>query len=120
VWPDHAERHRRLAGALALAAEHPAPVDRADAVGWLHDRLAEPPVDGVLTVVWHSVFLQYLDDAARAALWEVVDDAAARTPVVHLALEAPRAPYLGAPLLTLDGTVLGTAPAHGVPVTLAG
>lgn len=119
VWPDHAERHRRLAGALALAAAHPVPVDRADAAPWLAARLAGPD-DGVLTVVWHSVFLQYLDDAARAALQAVVDEAAARRPVARLALEAPRAPYLGAPLLTLDGVVLGTAPAHGVPVTLAG
>ncbi len=118
VWPDHVERHRRLAGALALAAEHPVVVDRADAVTWLRERLAEPQQDGVLTVVWHSVFVQYLDDAARTALWATVDDAAARAPVAHLSLEAPRAPYLGSPLLTLDGSVLGTAPAHGVPVTL--
>jgi hypothetical protein len=120
VWPDHAERHRRLAGALALAAEHPVTVDRADAATWLRQRLAGPGPDGVLTVVWHSVFVQYLDDAARAALWAAVDDAAVRMPLAHLSLEAPRAPYLGAPLLTLDGQVLGSAPAHGVPVTLAG
>jgi hypothetical protein len=120
VWPDHVDRHRRLAGALALAAAHPVPVDRADAVTWLRQRLAEPAPDGVLTVVWHSIFLQYLDDADRAALWGAVDDASVRMPLAHLALEAPRAPYLGSPVLTLDGFPIGSAPAHGVPVTLAG
>ena len=120
VWPDHVERHRRLAGALELARRHPVAVDRADAVGWLAARLAEPAADGVLTVVWHSVFVQYLDDATRAALWAAVDDAAVRAPVAHVALEAPRAPYLGSPVLTLDGQALGEANAHGVPLVLAG
>ncbi|WP_158220279.1 DUF2332 domain-containing protein [Kineosporia sp. A_224] len=119
VWPDHAERHRRLAGALALAAEHPVVVDRADAVAWLRDRLREAAADGVLTVVWHSVFVQYLDDATRSALWSAVDDASVRMPVAHLSLEAPRAPYMGSPTLMLDGAVLGGAPAHGVPLTIA-
>ena len=120
VWPDHVERHRRLAGALDLARRHPVVVDRGDAVDWLTERLAAPADDGVLTVVWHSVFVQYLDDATRAALWAAVDDAAVRMPVAHLSLEAPRAPYLGSPVLALDGQVIGEAHAHGIPLVLAG
>jgi hypothetical protein len=35
-------------------------------------------------------------------------------------LESATAPYLSEPELVLDGTVLGSAPAHGVPVVLRG
>ncbi len=121
VWPDHTDRHRRLAGALALAAAagpRGAPVDRADAVDWLRGRLGETVEDGVLTVVWHSVFWQYLDDATRAALAETIAAARPRIPLAHLRLESGSAPYHVDPSLTLDDAVLGWSPPHGVPLTV--
>jgi len=121
VWPDHADRHRRLAGALAVAtAAGPgaAPVDRADAGAWLAEQLDQPVAGDVLTVVWHSVFWQYLDDAARAGLEGVIAAARGRIAVAHLRLESGSAPYHVDPALVLDGEVLGSAPPHGVPVTL--
>jgi len=73
---------------------------------------------GVLTVVWHSVFWQYLDDAARAGLEATIAAARGRIAVAHLRLESGSAPYHVDPALVLDGKVLGSAPPHGVPVTL--
>jgi hypothetical protein len=118
VWPDHAERHRRLAGALALAAEHPVSVDRGDAAGWLAEQLAAAPSGGVLTVVWHSIFRQYLDAAAREALTAVIEAARARMPLAHLCFEFDSEQDATPPTLNLDGAVIASAPPHGVPLTL--
>ena len=121
VWPDHAERHRRLAGALAVAAAAgpgAAPVDRAGAGSWLAEQLDQRVDDGVLTVVWHSVFWQYLDDPARSDIEATLDAARGRVPVVHLRLESGSAPYDVDPSLVLDAEVLGSSPPHGVPLTL--
>jgi hypothetical protein len=41
VWPDQVERLDRLRAACALAAEVPAPVERAPAAEWVERRLAE-------------------------------------------------------------------------------
>jgi hypothetical protein len=121
VWPDHVERHRRLAGALAVAAAAgpgAAPVDPAEALPWLEQQLADDADHGVLTVVWHSVFWQYLDDLTRAAILATIERARARTALVHLRLESPSAPHDTAPELCLDDMLLGQAHAHGVPVRL--
>jgi len=60
-WPGNAERLLLQRGALDVAHAHPAPVARADAVDWLAERLAAPR-PGVVTVVMHSIFQQYLGD----------------------------------------------------------
>jgi hypothetical protein len=79
VWPDQTERFNRLRGALVVAGSVPAPVDRADANEWLADQLA-PDVDlpAVATVVFHSVFQQYLTDQGRAEHAAVIEEAGAR------------------------------------------
>jgi hypothetical protein len=79
VWPDQPERFDRLRAALHVAGTVPATVDRADANEWLVDQLA-PDVDlpAVATVVFHSLFLQYLTDEGRADLAAVIEEAAAR------------------------------------------
>jgi hypothetical protein len=58
VWPDQSRRLARLTGALAVARQVPAPVDRADAADWVNRRVA--PVEGALTVLFHSVMWQYM------------------------------------------------------------
>lgn len=69
VWPDQPARLARLRAALDVARDVPVVVDRADAVDWVRDRLAEP-TEGVLPVVFHSVVMQYLTPAGRTAFAE--------------------------------------------------
>ena len=118
VWPDHVERFARLEGALAIAAADPPAVDRAAAATWLGRQLAGPAEPGVLTVVWHSIFRQYLDPVEDAALRAVIGTARDRMPLAHVMLESTSAPYLSGPQLVLDDEPLGDAPPHGVPLRL--
>ncbi len=85
VWPDQPERRARLDAALAVAAEVPVAVDRAEAVGWVAEQLAGPR-PGTTTVVVHSIVLQYLEPEARRRLLAELDAAGARaTPDAPLA-----------------------------------
>jgi hypothetical protein len=91
VWPDQTERHERLRGALRLAAETPVTVRRAGA----RELVAGlDPVEGAVTVLWHSVMWQYLDRAEQddvLARTEAIGAAASRTaPFAHLSLEPRR------------------------------
>lgn len=85
VWPDQMARHQRLEAAFAVAARVPAVVDQADGLLWVADRLAEPS-DGVATVVFHSIVLQYLSREQRAEVPRVMAAAGRRaTPAAPLA-----------------------------------
>lgn len=74
VWPDHLDRLARLRAALSVAAAVPVTVDRADAVEWTRERLAEDAGDSV-PVVYHTVVLQYLSAEAREAFTAVLAEA---------------------------------------------
>jgi hypothetical protein len=93
LWPDQAERRARLDAALEVAARVPAPVERADACGWLEARLAPEP--GAATVVFHSIVLQYLGREGAARLAGLVRTAGASAsdaaPLAWLRLEPVRA-----------------------------
>jgi hypothetical protein len=65
LWPDQRHRAERMLAAIAVAARHPAVVDRAGAAAWIAERLAEP-VRKQATVVFHSIVMQYLGEAERA------------------------------------------------------
>lgn len=56
-----------LRAAIAVAREHPARLVRAGAAELLAGLV---PVEGTLTVVWHSVMWQYLDAQERRAVTE--------------------------------------------------
>ena len=77
VWPDQAERLALLRAACDVARRVPCVVERASAPDWLAARLAVPAA-GAATVVYHSIMLQYLDQASRDRLRAVIDDAGAR------------------------------------------
>ncbi|HWO84558.1 MAG TPA: DUF2332 family protein [Solirubrobacterales bacterium] len=64
VWPDQDARVRRLRGALAAAREVPVEVEEAPAAAWVEERIAESE-EGVATVVFHSIVMQYLPDDER-------------------------------------------------------
>ena len=125
VWPDQGARLDRLRGAIAVAREVPAQLERrtaGDAVAGL--TLA----DGALTVLWHSITWQYLSADERAAVRDGVDalaaQADARSPFAHLTLEPARdgpgstAQVSGASPRWPGGElqVLGECHPHGPPV----
>jgi hypothetical protein len=125
VWPDQTARVERLRAALEVAARVPATVVRAGAGDFL-EGLA--PERGAVTVVWHSVMIQYLPDEEAARVHRHVEAAGAAAtrdaPVAHLAFEPPEGTHIqGTPLLTLrlwpggERRVLGEGPPHGLPVT---
>ncbi|OBI15140.1 hypothetical protein A5714_12615 [Mycobacterium sp. E2462] len=125
VWPDQRARLQRLRGAIAVAREVPARLQRctaADAVAGL------TVADGALTVLWHSITWQYLPtherEAVRAGIDAVAARADARSPFAHLTLE-PARDESGGPIRFLvrartwpDGerALLGECHAHGPPV----
>ena len=91
VWPDQAERVELLRGAIALARHVPVDVERAPAADWLERGLAEPPPEGVATVLFHSIVWQYLDegerDRVRAAITRAGEAATAEAPLAWVRME---------------------------------
>ena len=77
VWPDQARRLALLRGALEVAATVPVTVNRADAADWIEAALAEP-VPGVATIVFHSVFWQYVAAAAQDRILTTLQEAGVR------------------------------------------
>jgi len=68
VWPDQEERVALLRGAIEVAREVPARVDEAGAGDWLEDALAEPLPGDTVTVVFHSIFWQYVAEEERSRI----------------------------------------------------
>ena len=122
VWPDQRARFERLAAALEVAARVPVVVDAADACDWLDSRLPES-ADGAATVVFHSIFVQYLSVAARARLLAIVEEAGRRAghgaPLAWLRMEPGGERHAEVRLTMWPGgreRVLATAGFHGQPV----
>jgi hypothetical protein len=126
VWPDQRERHERLRGALDLAREVPATVEKAGAADFL-DRLGLR--EGTTTVVWHSVMWQYLppteQDRVRRRLDALGAAAGDRAGLAYASLE-PRRRTPGSRhefLVVLrvwpggEQRFLGVASPHGLPTT---
>ena len=78
VWADQQARAHRLESALELTRRFPPFVDRADALTWLAERLAEPQIAGSCRVVFHSMVLQYLNSDARRRFVDMLQRAGAR------------------------------------------
>jgi hypothetical protein len=120
VWPDQAERVALLRAALDIAERIPVAVEKAPAGDWIANALAPEP--GVTTVVFHSIFMQYLDDEERARVRSAIERAPSSddAPVAWLRME----PELELARLEVDlfgtGSVrsltLGQAGYHGRPV----
>lgn len=126
VWPDQLDRLRRMRGAFLVAGQYPAEVRRIGAADFV-DRIT--PVDGYLTVLWHSVMWQYVSPAERARISarinEIGSAATDLAPFAHIAFEPRRLTEHGVRryLVTAETWparqqfLLGEAPAHGMPVT---
>jgi len=120
VWPDQEGRLSRLRGAFAVARQVPADLRAEPATATVARLKLEP---GSWTVLWHSIFRQYLSDVQRAelgagvaALGATATDSAR---FAYVYLEQSRAGGCPVTLTTWPGgyrRVLGSAPAHGLPV----
>ncbi len=127
VWPDDVRRLERLRAALAVAVDVPAQLLRIGAADLVESIELRP---GMVTVLWHSVMWQYLDAAERARTLAAVAalgaQASASARFAYVRFERGPDPGADRPWrheVRLsswpDGVVdllIGSAPAHGVPV----
>jgi hypothetical protein len=120
VWPDQSERLERLQGAFGVAARVPAELRTEPASATLARTTLLP---GTWTVLWHSIFRQYLGEMERAELAtgvaELGAEATSQARFAYLYFEQSRAGGCRVTLTTWPGAgrrVLGSAPAHGLPV----
>lgn len=118
LWPDQVHRRIRLDRAIEIAGEVPATVVRADAADWIADALAAP-VEGVATVVYHSIVLQYLPRVTFRRMRQLLEEAGRRAtdeaPLSWLRME-PAGPHADVRLRRWPGggdEVLGTTDYHG-------
>lgn len=115
VWADQLGRLALLDGALAVAQQTPLEVERSGAASFLERELAEPR-EGLATVVYHSVFLQYVNEAERTAIDATIagalERATPRAPFFRLSME----PSEGLFEVRLGDERLGVARAHGTGV----
>ncbi|MGN6795509.1 MAG: DUF2332 domain-containing protein [Streptosporangiaceae bacterium] len=122
VWADQVERLERLRGACDLAARIPAELRRESASQTIASLRLEP---GTWTVLWHSIFQQYLDTEEIRELADGVARLGATATesarFAHVTLELVRAgPDTPVEVTTWPGGacgVIGSALPHGIPVT---
>lgn len=122
VWADQLERLERLRGACDLAALTPAELRQEAASQTVADLRLEP---GTWTVLWHSIFQQYLDASQLRGLADEVArlgaTATGSARFAHVTLELVKpGPDTPVEVTTWPGgtrRVLGTALPHGIPVT---
>lgn len=77
VWPDQPARLGRLAGALAIAADHPPSIAKAGAADWLAVRLGQRR-PGHLHAVFHTIMWQYIPPDEQARARALIEDAGRR------------------------------------------
>jgi hypothetical protein len=115
IWADQLGRLSRLDGAIEIAKQNPVNVEQVDAAAFLERELDAPRPD-MATVVYHSVFIQYLTDQMRSRVAAVIGTAVSRAspdaPVHRLSME----PDKGGFEVRLDDELLGTSKAHGTGV----
>jgi hypothetical protein len=104
VWADQLARLALLDGAIEIARSMPVEVERLDAASFLERELAVRRPD-VATVVYHSVFWQYVSEPDRERIRETLS----RPGAFYLRME-PAYPLFE---VRLDGDLLGTCLAHG-------
>jgi hypothetical protein len=137
VWGDDLARFERLRTSFALAHRIPATVTAMSAGGYLSTLAGTESVPGQTLMIWHSATWFYLDRAARSeirsAIRRIAHRATPSSPVVHASWEWRRDspdptrsfalvgrswPAAGAWAPWRPGTpvMLGSGPAHGMPI----
>lgn len=82
IWADQSERLARIRAAIEVALAEDVRVETGDAVDWTRKRVALQ--DGAASVLFHSVFWQYMPAERQAALSAEIEAKA-----VHATAEAP-------------------------------
>jgi hypothetical protein len=127
IWPDQIERVERFEAAVTMALASAMKVNAADAVDWTRTRCA--PRAGYATVIYHSIFWQYLPEAAQASLRAAIEThgaaATAEAPLAWLRMEPPDGGPMPIELwLTIwpagEARRLATVHAHGASVDWVG
>jgi len=89
LWPDQTERLQRFDAAVGMALAAAVKVETADAATWTRANAA--PAKGVATVVYHSIFWQYLSAETQAGLQGAIEahgaNATANAPLAWLRME---------------------------------
>lgn len=67
IWPDQQQRLHRLEAAIEIAKDRGTKVARANAADWIAASLAIRP-DDLTTVIFHSIFWQYLPTDSQQTL----------------------------------------------------
>ncbi|HVD48036.1 MAG TPA: DUF2332 domain-containing protein [Candidatus Limnocylindria bacterium] len=121
VWADQSERFKLLEGAIEVARHVPVEVERVDAATFLERELASSRT-GVATVVFHSVFMQYVDAGGRRRIASALEAAGSRAtregPLAYLRME-PGAQSFEVRLTLWPGggdELLALSKAHGTGV----
>jgi hypothetical protein len=90
VWPEQEARIAMLRAAIATARAMNVTVEKASAAAWISRELSQRPA-GQVTVVHHSVVMQYFTEVERAAFMAALSEAGARatdqSPLAWLRLE---------------------------------
>lgn len=91
IWPDQFHRIDRSERAIEVALREGVRVETADAVDWVRGRVR--PRAGAVTVLYHSIFWQYLDPATLQGLKDAIaalaEQATAEAPFAWLRMEPP-------------------------------
>ena len=122
IWADQIERLARLDAAIEVALETGVRVEAADAVDWVRARVA--PAPGAATVLYHSVFWQYMPPESQAALSALIAEIGERAtpdaPFAWLRMEPPGGLTQMDVTLTLwpggEAKILAHAGAHAAEV----
>lgn len=104
IWADQPERLARFDAAVALAIANDVHVERASADEWLEMRLARRSEDAV-TVVYHSVFLQYPPREVQARIADAIRAAGEKGPAPLVWLRMEPEALLGGPRESNDFVV---------------
>jgi hypothetical protein len=126
IWADQTERLARARAAIEVALANRVEVESADAVAWTRDRVRLR--QGTTTVLYHSVFWQYMAPESQAALEQLIGEvgaaATANAPFAWLRMEPPGSvPRMEVSLKLWPGgeeRILAEVHPHGAHVHWAG
>jgi hypothetical protein len=121
VWPDQADRLKRLEAALDIAAKHPVEIVKEDAGKFLASCLVRKARDGVARVVFHTIVLQYASEETRAAINATLATAGGRAteeaPLARFSMEHEKPDAPATVRLTLwpggEERIIGQCDSHG-------
>ncbi|PZC45190.1 MAG: hypothetical protein DK306_001572 [Chloroflexi bacterium] len=92
IWPEHVERHQRLAAAIAVARQRPPRIVPGDATTDLASLLTEAPIDAALCVFATHALYQ-VPDECRQRIDAALQNAAQLRPVWFLSMEGTGPDY---------------------------